>query len=909
MYKILVDGKLFCSSKIEELAILNPTIKLVANTAGTFEFTMPPNHPYYDLIERKMSLIDVYRDDDTEPLFEGICVSIEDDFFKQRKIICEGDLTFLNDSMLRPSHKVGLTSRQLLEAYINEHNSLVEAQKRFTVGQVTAKDTNDYITCFTNYQTTMTEIKEDLVDDIGGYLRTRHVNGVRYLDYLAESPRTNNQVIRLGENLLDISIGLDTDDIATVIIPLGETLETQSIEGLDERLTIKAATADSMHPSNKDYVYSADAVEHFGWIEKVVEWDDVTVADTLKAKAEKYLQETQFENLIIEARAIDLGLTSDEFQKFRLLDKIRVVSRPHGLDKYFMLTEMEIHLNNPESDTITLGSKQAHSLSATTASANVEVLKRIEQMPTSNAVKSAINNATSLITGSEGGYVVIERNNDGQPIEIKIQDALNNPTKVWRWNQNGFGYSNDGGKTYGTAITMDGSIIADYITSGTMTGDRVRGGTFEIGGTSLGKDGKILVKDAQGQTLITIDKNGITFSGGETIDYSHISGAPNSIVWEHTLYYKATTNDWPASPSGEITTTATDLSDAWSMGKPTYDDMVRCFTCTQYKLTDGSVKNTAVEEYITKFFSTKITKDTITTAFVNALNVTAKYISTKDLIATGISRIGGFVITDHYIQGFNNNNYNDSTIYCELGSWNPQWKQSGYAFAVWIRNNTSEQYKLKIGIRYDGSMVSATTLDVYPTDSTYGLACHGKLYGYGDLSLEGGIYSQYNVYADKNISGAVVDGRTGVNANAGGMYAGKDIYAAGSIGCGGSKNRVVATKNYGYRNMNAYETATPYFGDIGEGTLNEDGECIIYLDDIFYECIDTDSKYQVFLQKYGQGDIWVDTRENNYFVVKGTANLKFGWEIKAIQKDYDSIRLDMPSDGITKAIIERYTED
>jgi hypothetical protein len=109
--------------------------------------------------------------------------------------------------------------------------------------------------------------------------------------------------------------------------------------------------------------------------------------------------------------------------------------------------------------------------------------------------------------------------------------------------------------------------------------------------------------------------------------------------------------------------------------------------------------------------------------------------------------------------------------------------------------------------------------------------------------------------------------------------------------------------------MNAYETATPYFGDIGEGTLNEDGECIIYLDDIFYECIDTDSKYQVFLQKYGQGDIWVDIRENNYFVVRGTANLKFGWEIKAIQKDYDSIRLDMPSDGITKAIIERYTED
>lgn len=907
MYKILVDGKLFSSSKIEELAILNPTIKLVANTAGTFEFTMPPNHPYYDLIVRKMSLIDIYRDDDTEPLFEGICVSIEDDFFKQRKIICEGDLTFLNDSMLRPSHKVGLTSRQLLEAYINEHNSIVEAQKRFTVGQVTAKDTNDYITCFTNYQTTMTEIKEDLVDDIGGYLRTRHVNGVRYLDYLAESPRTNNQVIRLGENLLDISIGLDTDDIATVIIPLGVTLETQSIEGLDERLTIKTATADSMHPSNKDYVYSADAVEHFGWIEKVVEWDDVSVADILKAKAEKYLQETQFENLVIEAKAIDLGLTSDEFQKFRLLDKIRVVSRPHGLDKYFMLTEMEIHLNNPESDTITLGSKQAHSLSATTASANVEVLKRIEQMPTSNAVKSAINNATSLITGSEGGYVVIERNNDGQPIEIKIQDALNNPTKVWRWNQNGFGYSNDGGKTYGTAITMDGSIIADYITSGTMTGDRIRGGTFEIGGTSLGKDGKILVKNAQGQTLITIDKNGITFSGGETIDYSHISGVPKSIVWEHTLYYKATTNDWPTAPSAEITTSATDLSDTWSMGKPTYDDMVRCFTCTQYKLTDGTVRNTAIEEYVTKWFSTKITKDTITTAYINALNVTAKYINSVELRNTGVAKVAGWNITDNAIVSYDNTTYENSLKYTVMRKYTGD--DNAVAIGIFKRASTNVPYTCVLAFRWDGALISADALNIYTNNATYGLWVHGKEYVDGDINLTGGIFSNLNIYSERNVSGAVVDGRTGLNATQGGIYGGRDLYVEGSIGCGGTKHRIVKTDNYGYRGLNAYETTTPYFGDIGEGVLNADGECIIYLDDILYECIDTDSNYQVFLQKYGQGDIWVDARENNYFIVKGTPNMKFGWELKAIQRNYDSIRLDMPNDAMTRAIIDQYAED
>lgn len=511
MYRILADGQLFCSSKIEELAVINPVIDMEVNKAGTFKFIVPPTHPYYDNIERKMTLIDVYRDDETEPLFEGICASVEVDFFKQKSITCEGELTFLNDSTLRPSHKVGLTSRHLLEAYINEHNSLVEAQKRFTVGQVTARDTNDYITCFTNYQSTMTEIKEDLVDDIGGFLRTRHVNGVRYLDYLAESPRTSNQVIRLGENLLDLVQSIDTEDLATVIIPLGATLDTQTIEGLDERLTIKTAPTDSMHPSGKDYVYSSDAVNSFGWIEKVVEWDDVTTVSALVEKGKKYLQETQWENLVITASAIDLGLTSDEFNKFRLLDTIRVVSTPHGLDRYFMLSKITINLNNPENDSITLGIEQANkTLSAKSKSVNEQILRDIEQKPSSNQMRAAIDNATALLTGAEGGYVVIERNAQGQPIEIKIQDALNNPTKIWRWNQNGFGYSNDGGQTYGLAMTMDGSIVASYITSGTMTADRIRGGELIAGGSGLGANGQITIKDSLNRNIITINTYGMT---------------------------------------------------------------------------------------------------------------------------------------------------------------------------------------------------------------------------------------------------------------------------------------------------------------------------------------------------------------------------------------------------------------
>ena len=107
----------------------------------------------------------------------------------------------------------------------------------------------------------------------------------------------------------------------------------------------------------------------------------------------------------------------------------------------------------------------------------------------------------------------------------------------------------------------------------------------------------------------------------------------------------------------------------------------------------------------------------------------------------------------------------------------------------------------------------------------------------------------------------------------------------------GTKNRLVKTKNYGNRLQYCYETATPYFGDIGTGVLNEDGECYISIDDIFSETVSQTTKYSVFLQKEGQGDIWVDSKEPTFFVAKGTPGLPFSWEIKAIQKDYKQTRL------------------
>lgn len=112
-----------------------------------------------------------------------------------------------------------------------------------------------------------------------------------------------------------------------------------------------------------------------------------------------------------------------------------------------------------------------------------------------------------------------------------------------------------------------------------------------------------------------------------------------------------------------------------------------------------------------------------------------------------------------------------------------------------------------------------------------------------------------------------------------------------SLNCSGTKKRVVETADYGTRSLYCYETPSPMFGDIGEGKIAEDGKCYVWLDSTFSETIKTES-YQVFLQKYGQGECYVTERTSRYFVVEGDAGMCFGWEIKARQAGFENERLE-----------------
>lgn len=111
----------------------------------------------------------------------------------------------------------------------------------------------------------------------------------------------------------------------------------------------------------------------------------------------------------------------------------------------------------------------------------------------------------------------------------------------------------------------------------------------------------------------------------------------------------------------------------------------------------------------------------------------------------------------------------------------------------------------------------------------------------------------------------------------------------------GTKSRLVDTDHYNDRLLYCDETPSPTFTDFGSGRTDEDGLCYVEVDDVFAETARTDMAYQVFLQACGKGELWVEEKTPSYFVVHGTPNLAFDWQLKAHQKGYELERMETQS--------------
>ena len=479
------------SAQDESFFLSYAMLDLEAGSAGDFTFRIPPDHPFYDSFHQLVDFVDVFRDD--ERSFTGRVYSITEETDTQRLISCEGLLALLADSVFRPITFDG-TLHDLVDDILNSHNSQVNFEKILAPGNLTITDSAVYRK-YLNYETSASRMR-DLVSSFGGYLSVSKEfgipnsivdvdivdvgvvdvgTGIRLsLNWVDDFTDGCQQVIELNSNLIKIEKTEESSDIITALIPVGATLDDGSV------VTIKSVN------NGLDYIVADAAyVNKYGLVFGTERWSDVNVPSILKTKAQNRLNAILAPRLNIELTAADLADAGLESDAFRIGQKITVKSDPHNIDYVqFNCQKQELNLLHPEQNQLTLGEAKPGYVQVNSRSPIDSQVGVLSQMFTSRSiVQSAIDTATALISGNEGGYVVLhDSDGDTYPDEILIMDTpdINTAVRVWRWNASGLGYSSTGyNGTFALAMTADGQIVADFITAGTLSGDRVRTGLIE----------------------------------------------------------------------------------------------------------------------------------------------------------------------------------------------------------------------------------------------------------------------------------------------------------------------------------------------------------------------------------------------------------------------------------------------
>ncbi len=339
IYRVLLDGNDILNFQERAFVLLSTSLDMELNTAGSFEFTMPPCHPFYDSVRLPASTVEVYEDG--ELLWFGRPVEVRTDFMKQKTVYCEGALAFFSDTVQSPREYESVGLHAFFAAVIADHNAQVTPDRQFTVGAVTVPDASVYRKL--NYESTFDVLKKQCLEAEGGYFFLRRANGVNCIDWYAEMPYACSQPAEFGLNLLDLSSETDGSALATCVIPLG-----------DDGLT--AAEANGGSP-----VIVSEAAAVCGRITRAVTFPGVKDARTLYEKGAEYLGSSQFTSPVIECSAAELHFQNGNYDAFRVGQTVRCRSAPHLVDREFPLVKMSVRLDTAAKK-ITLGSVRKQTL-------------------------------------------------------------------------------------------------------------------------------------------------------------------------------------------------------------------------------------------------------------------------------------------------------------------------------------------------------------------------------------------------------------------------------------------------------------------------------------------------------------------------------------------------------------------
>lgn len=393
---------------VNNIKLPEGSIRKEINLIDSFDFKIHPGNPGYGKIKPLKTLINVLNMKTGKNVFEGRVYkpkrAMDGSGILSDTFEADGELGYLGDSQQKHREYRG-SPTAFLQELLSYHNSQVEDYKQFRLGQVTVTDPNDFIYYYTSAeQSTFDTIKEKLLDRLGGELRIRKVNGVRYLDYLSRiGELKKNTPILLSRNLKSITEDVDPSSIITRLTVLGSRIASEdetATDASEARVTIESVN------NGLPYLDGYALIDEFGYQGGSVTYDDISNPVVLKSRGQLHLesQKTLLAQYTIEA--VDLSLIGKAVDSFELGNSHPVKNPIMSIDEDLRIVGTQLDITAPENSSLTVGDKfvkladyQARAAKAAKSVAQIEsrVGEQSQRIGTLSAEVKAVNESVVQI--------------------------------------------------------------------------------------------------------------------------------------------------------------------------------------------------------------------------------------------------------------------------------------------------------------------------------------------------------------------------------------------------------------------------------------------------------------------------------------------------------------------------------
>jgi methyl-accepting chemotaxis protein len=355
MYRLFYDGEVLHDPRDDKRRVTECKVELESNTAGTLTFKIAPAHPLFGKLQAMDTGHEVTVMDDTVEVFRGRIKSDGKDMQTVTNVTCEGQLAYLNDSVVRAygtyasddENWTVVKGDNIFRWYVSQHNGQSDANKQFVIGKC---ETGYGLTrSSTQHPTTGQEIKEKLLDALSCYIDCYMDNGERILDLLEFGGADAEQSIEFGTNLLDYATTRDASSIITDIIPTGTDNDNNAID----ITSLRDGDYGSCYKEG-DHVSFSAGVNLYGHITEARSYDGTTPTELLNAS----INDLQTSSEVIESvniNAVDLHNVDPTVKPIRLNEWVLVSSKPHGVYQSMMCVKMTIDINDPTRTVYTFG--------------------------------------------------------------------------------------------------------------------------------------------------------------------------------------------------------------------------------------------------------------------------------------------------------------------------------------------------------------------------------------------------------------------------------------------------------------------------------------------------------------------------------------------------------------------------